>query len=45
MRVGLFRMDMVRRPNVHRVLSLALCSLALVGWGVNGGANWAHAAE
>ena len=33
MRVGLFRMDRVRRPKVHRVLSLALGSLALVGWG------------
>ena len=33
MRVGMVRMDMVRRPKVHRVLSLALGSLALVGWG------------
>ena len=33
MRVGMVRMDMARRPKVHRVLSLALCSLALVGWG------------
>ena len=33
MRVGMVRMDMVRRPKVHRVLSLVLCSLALVGWG------------
>src|SRR3954469_117605 len=33
MRVGMFRMDMARRLNAHRVLSLVLCSLALVGWG------------
>ena len=33
MRVGMVRMDMARRPKVHRVLSLVLCSLALVGWG------------
>src|SRR3954467_1012593 len=33
MRVGMVRMDMARRLNAHRVLSLALCSLALVGWG------------
>jgi chromosome segregation ATPase len=26
-------MDTARRLNAHRVLSLALCSLALVGWG------------
>jgi len=26
-------MDMARRLNAYRVLSLALCSLALVGWG------------
>jgi chromosome segregation ATPase len=30
---GMVRMDMARRLNAHRVLSLALCSLALVGWG------------
>ena len=30
---GMVRMDMARGPNAHRVLSLALCSLALVGWG------------
>src|SRR3954471_2317446 len=33
MRVGMVRMDMARRPKVHRMLSLVLCSLALVGWG------------
>ena len=33
MRVGMVRMDMARRLNAHRVLSLVLCSLALVGWG------------
>src|SRR3954462_5882199 len=27
------RMDMPRRLKAYRVLSLALCSLALVGWG------------
>src|SRR3954462_15600962 len=30
---GMVRMDMARRLNPYRVLSLALCSLALVGWG------------
>ena len=30
---GMVRMDMARRLNALRVLSLALCSLALVGWG------------
>ena len=30
---GMVRMDMARRLNAHRVLSLALCSLVLVGWG------------
>ena len=30
---GMFRMNMARRLNAYRVLSLALCSLALVGWG------------
>ena len=30
---GMVRMDMARGLNAHRVLSLALCSLALVGWG------------
>ena len=30
---GMVRMDMARRLNAYRVLSLALCSLALVGWG------------
>src|SRR5215204_6151370 len=30
---GMVRMDMARRLNAHRVLSLVLCSLALVGWG------------
>jgi flagellar motility protein MotE (MotC chaperone) len=30
---GMVRMDMARRLNAHRVLSLALCFLALVGWG------------
>src|SRR3954464_4469707 len=30
---GIVRMGMARRLNAHRVLSLALCSLALVGWG------------
>src|SRR4051794_36230527 len=33
MRVGMVRMDMARWPKVHRVLSLVLCSLTLVGWG------------
>src|SRR3954453_17554867 len=33
MRVGTVRMDMVRRPNGHPGLSLALCSLPLVCWG------------
>ena len=28
---GMVRMDMARRLNAYRVLSLALCSLALVG--------------
>jgi len=27
------RMDMARRLNAYRMLSLALCSLVLVGWG------------
>jgi Tfp pilus assembly protein PilO len=31
---GMARMDMARRLNAYRVLSLVLCSLALVGWGV-----------
>src|SRR3954453_11898628 len=30
---GIVRMGMARRLNAHRVLSLALCSLVLVGWG------------
>ncbi len=30
---GMVRMDRARRLNALRVLSLALCSLALVGWG------------
>ena len=30
---GMVRMDMARRLNAYRVLSLALGSLALVGWG------------
>ena len=30
---GMVRMDMAGRLNAYRVLSLALCSLALVGWG------------
>ena len=30
---GMVRMNMARRLNAYRVLSLALCSLALVGWG------------
>src|SRR3954464_11542814 len=30
---GMVRMDMARRLNAYRVLSLALSSLALVGWG------------
>ncbi len=30
---GMVRMDTARRLNAHRVLSLALCLLALVGWG------------
>jgi len=30
---GMVRMNMARRLNAHRVLSLALCSLVLVGWG------------
>jgi hypothetical protein len=33
MRVGLARMDLTRRLNAHRVLSLAMSFLALVGWG------------
>src|SRR5215207_2028342 len=30
---GMVRMNMARRLNAYRVLSLALCSLVLVGWG------------
>jgi len=30
---GMVRMDMARRLNAHIVLSLVLCSLAVVGWG------------
>ena len=30
---GMVRIDMARRLNAHRVFSLALCSLVLVGWG------------
>ena len=30
---GMVRMHMARRLNAYRVLSLALCSLVLVGWG------------
>ena len=30
---GMVRMDMARRLNAYRVLSLVLCSLALVSWG------------
>jgi Tfp pilus assembly protein PilO len=30
---GMVRMNMARRLSGYRVLSLALCSLALVGWG------------
>jgi len=30
---GMVRMSMARRLNAQRVLSLVLCSLALVGWG------------
>ena len=30
---GMVRMNMARRLNAYRVLILALCSLALVGWG------------
>jgi Tfp pilus assembly protein PilO len=30
---GMVRMHMARRLNAYRVLSLVLCSLALVGWG------------
>ena len=30
---GMVRMNMAQRLNAHRVLSLALCSLVLVGWG------------
>jgi hypothetical protein len=30
---GMVRIDMARRLNAYRVLSLALCSLVLVGWG------------
>ncbi len=35
MRVGMAmaRMDLTRRLNAHRVLSLTLCFLVLVGWG------------
>ena len=30
---AMVRMDMTRRLKAHRALSLALCSLALGGWG------------
>ena len=30
---GMVRMHMARRLRVYRMLSLVLCSLALVGWG------------
>lgn len=33
MGTGAARMDMARRLNSHRVLSLVLCFLVLVGWG------------
>src|SRR3954470_2925571 len=33
MRVGMARMDLTRRLNAHRVLSLSVSFLALVGWG------------
>lgn len=33
MRVGMARMDLIRRLNAHRVLSLTVSFLALVGWG------------
>ena len=33
MRVGMSRMDLTRRLNAHRVLSLTVSFLALVGWG------------
>ena len=33
MRVGMARMDLTRRLNAHRVLSLTVSFLALVGWG------------
>ena len=33
MRVGMVRMDLTRRLNAHRVLSLTVSFLALVGWG------------
>src|SRR5215213_9059355 len=33
MRVGITRMDLTRRLNAHRVLSLTVSFLALVGWG------------
>ncbi len=33
MRVGMARMDLIRRLNAHRVLSLTVSFLALIGWG------------
>src|SRR3954454_15028391 len=33
MRVGMARMDLTRRLDAHRVLSLTVSFLALVGWG------------
>jgi uncharacterized protein (DUF3084 family) len=33
MRVGMARMDLTRRLNAHRALSLTVSFLALVGWG------------
>src|SRR3954469_20770423 len=33
MRVGMVRMDLTRRLDAHRVLSLTVSFLALVGWG------------
>src|SRR3954454_6896652 len=33
MRVGMARIDLTRRLNAHRVLSLTVSFLALVGWG------------
>ena len=33
MGTGVARMDVARRLNAHRVLSLALCFSVLVGWG------------